>query len=160
MTIQKSRLLAVVLVLSTMGCGEYSDAQLNLKQTLPGMWITSRIEVTINSLNGTDTTIVEKVEENTWRNRFFVHPPEYYFGSDNKYRRVHRSLADTLISNARGLWNTFGDTLMLIEPDATYQYVVSKENEQIIFKTMVDWDGDGQTDDEFSSWQRLLRKMK
>ena len=160
MTIKKSLLLAAVLFISTLGCGEYSDAQLNLKQALPGMWITSKIEVTIHGLNGTDSTLVEKVEESTWRNRFFVHPPEYYFGSDNKYQRVHRSLADTLIRNARGLWNTFGDTLMLIEPDATYQYVVSKEKEQIVFKTMVDWDGDGQNDDEFTSWQRLLRKMK
>lgn len=160
MTINKSLLLAAILVLSAQSCGESSAARLNLKQALPGMWITAKIEVTIHGLNGTDSTVVEKVEESTWRNRFFVHPPEYYFGSDNKYRRVHRSLADTLISNARGLWNTFGDTLMLIEPDATYQYIVTKENEQIVFKTMVDWDGDGQTDDEFTSWQRLLRKMK
>lgn len=160
MTINKSLFLAVILILAAFSCGERSDTQLNLKETLPGMWITSKIEVTINGLNGTDSTLVEKVEESTWRNRFFVHPPEYFFGSDNKYRRVHRSLADTLISNARGLWNTFGDTLMLIEPDATYQYIVSKENDQVVFKTMVDWDGDGETDDQFISWQRLLRKMK
>lgn len=160
MIINKSLFLAVILILAAFSCGERSDTQLNLKETLPGMWITSKIEVTINGLNGTDSTLVEKVEESTWRNRFFVHPPEYFFGSDNKYRRVHRSLADTLISNARGLWNTFGDTLMLIEPDATYQYIVSKENDQVVFKTMVDWDGDGETDDQFISWQRLLRKMK
>jgi len=132
----------------------------NLKQDLPGLWITSRIEVNINSLNGQDSSVVEVIEEATWRNRFSVHPPEYYFSPDQQFRREHRSLADTLISSARGLWNAFSDTLMLIEPDGTYQYIVSFDQKQVVFSTTLDWDGDGEADDAFKSWNRLLRKIE
>lgn len=154
--------LLLVLVLFFSACNHNSQrtsGKINLKEELPGLWVTSRIEVKINSVNGQDTSYVENIEEATWRNRFSVHPPEYYFSTDQKFRREHRSLADTLMSSSRGIWNAFSDTLMLIEPDGTYQYLVSFEGTQAIFSTKLDWDGDGQADDDFKSWNRLLRKI-
>ncbi len=151
--------IAALAVLAFFACqSDPPPEAVDFRQELPGTWETTEITAALHTAEGTDTTITQVITPDIWRDRFGAHPVRYTFQADNKFTREHRMLTDTLANAARGLWNIFGDTLVLIEPDGTYQYLLSKENDQLIFRTQVDWDGDGAADDDFVSVQRLVEE--
>ena len=95
------------------------------------------LRVDINTANGTDTSYVFEVREEEWISRLGVKPVKTYYKLDNKYEQVFTSLTDTILSTSRGMWNVFGDTLMMVEPNAT-------------------WDGDGEEDDDYVGVHRKI----
>ena len=132
---------------------------LDLKTALPGVWESVSVRVDINTANNTDSTDLFEVREENWEKTLGIKPIRTYYELDNKYRTEYRSRTDSLANLKRGIWNTFGDTLMLIEPDVTYQYIVSlKPNGLAEFRSTLDWDGDGQEDDEYVGVQRFVSK--
>jgi len=138
---------------------ESAEPTLDLDKTLPGTWELINITVKVNSFENTDSSYVEEIKEEQWEKTFFVKPVRTYYEMDNKYRRAHLNLEDDLMSESRGMWNTFNDTLMMIEPDATYQYVISKQpNGLLKFSTLLDWDSDGEKDDEYVGLQRYISR--
>lgn len=132
------------------------EATVDLKAALQGTWQTYQINVAVNSADGKDTFRTESLTEAIWKKRFLMEPPVYYFQADQKYRLVHRNMDGLIVDQSRGMWNTFGDTLVLIEPDATYNYRVKLGEGKAAFRTFLDWDDDGETDDEFQSLNRQI----
>jgi hypothetical protein len=116
---------------------------------LAGTWESSAFRVTINTANNSDSTYQDAISEDEWASRMKMKPIESYFQQDNKYIAEYRNLGDSLVRRHRGIWNIFGDSLVIIEPDAIYQYTLSREGDRVLFKSMVDWDGDGKEDDEY-----------
>ena len=160
-----SKILWMATVLSAIflpGCqGEASKAdttekQRPLNELLPGTWETISIRVEVNTTENTDSSYIFEVKEEEWASRLGSRPILFYFQPDNKYRQEFVALNDEVMSTARGIWNTFGDTLMLIEPNATYQYQVAIGKGLAEFRTMLDWDGDGQEDDSYSAVHRQV----
>ena len=128
----------------------------DLKQHLPGAWEAVSLQVTVHTAENTDSSYVFEVREENWVQRFGVHPKRTVFLLDNRFRTEFRSVTDTLIEAQRGVWNTFGDTLMLIEPSATTQYEVTLRSGLADWRTLVDWDGDGEVDDELWEVHRYV----
>ncbi|MCB0636597.1 MAG: hypothetical protein KDC54_08265 [Lewinella sp.] len=137
--------------------GSASEAEaVDLKKELPGAWQTIRINVAVNTADGRDTFVMNELTEEVWSRAFGMQPPVYYFQPDQKYRVEHRTLNDDLFSLERGIWNVFGDTLMLITDSATYQYRVRLRDGMASFRGFRDWDEDGQEDDEYQGVFRLI----
>lgn len=132
------------------------EAAKPLSEVLPGAWESVSIRVEVNTAENTDSSYVFEVREEEWAERLGTRPIRFYFQPDNKYRQEFITLDDKPLSTARGMWNTFGDTLMLIEPNATYQYQVSTGKGLAEFRTMMDWDGDGQEDDSYLGVHRRV----
>lgn len=132
---------------------------LDLTSTLPGTWELVSIKVNVNSYENTDSSFVQEITEEQWEKIFYVKPARTYFELDNKYRRAHIDMGENVMSEARGMWNVFNDTLMMIEPDATYQYIVRQQpNGLLQFSAVLDWDSDGQEDDEYLGIQRYISR--
>lgn len=136
--------------------GATAEQAADLQSTLQGTWQTVQINVAVNSADGLDSFRSEQLSEGLWEREFNMQPPVYYFQPDQKFRRLHRTTAGEVASESRGIWNTFGDTLMLIEEEATYQYIVKYGNGRATFRTVLDWDDDGEADDVFQSLQRQI----
>lgn len=128
----------------------------DLATALPGTWESVSLRVDINTVDGTDTSYVFEVREEEWMNRLGVKPVKTYYKLDNKYEQVFTSLTDTVLSTSRGMWNVFGDTLMMVEPNATYHYEAGIENGLISLKARLDWDGDGEDDDDYLGVHRKI----
>lgn len=161
----KRFLVLFIAALGLFSCQQESNSEasapatLDLAQTLPGTWELINIKVQVNSYENTDSSYVEEIKEEQWEKIFYVKPVRTYYEMDNKYRRAHLNLEDELMSESRGIWNTFNDTLMMIEPDATYQYIISKQpNGLLQFRTLLDWDSDGENDDEYVGLQRYISR--
>ena len=151
----------LVFVLACYGCQQEStsgeeEKTTDLNQFMQGTWQTTQISVAVNTAEGLDSFRVEQLTEQVWEVQFGMKPPIFYFQPDQKFRREHRSIADALVDSSRGMWNTFGDTLMLIEENATYQYTVKTGDGRVAWRTLVDWDEDGEVDDEYQSVHRLI----
>lgn len=155
-----------LLLLLLVGCQSGADpdqqtqeaSPVDLKKAIPGVWESVSIRVDVNSFNNTDSSYVFEVPEERWLNTLGVKPIRTYYENDNKYRSEYRDRADSLVNETRGIWNVFGDTLMLIAPDATYQYEVKIEKGLGKFRSLLDWDGDGQEDDEYVGIQRYISR--
>lgn len=132
------------------------NTELDLKSALQGTWQTFQINVAVNSADGRDTFRTESLTEDVWEEVFGMEPPVYYFQPDQKFRLIHRNLAGEVVGDSRGLWNTFGDTLMLIEAEETNQFLVKVGGGKAAFRNFQDWDEDGEVDDEY---QGLLRQI-
>ena len=132
------------------------EAEVDLKSALQGTWQTFQINVAVNSADGQDTFRTESLTEAIWKDVFNMEPPVWYFQPDQKFRRVHRNLNGGVVDQSRGMWNTFGDTLVLIEPEVTYQYLVKIGEGRAAFRTFLDWDADGESDDEYQGLQRQI----
>jgi len=143
---------------STTNDGSSAEAEevVDLKKALPGTWESVSLKVTINSLQNSDSSYVFQVEEENWERKLGVRPVKYFYTPDQKFRRVHYDARDSITEVTRGIWNVFGDTLMMIAEDATYQYEVSLKNGLSEYRTYLDWDGDGEEDDEYIGVQRLI----
>jgi len=129
----------------------------DLKKELPGTWEAVSVKVQVNSaMNKPDSSATFEIKEEEWLDRMGVQPVRTYYQTDNKYRQEFRALNDTLLSISRGVWNTFGDTLMMIEPTTTYQYTISLKNGLAEFRALVDWDGDGEEDDDYMGVHRKV----
>lgn len=132
---------------------------LDLDKTLPGTWELINISVKVNTFENTDSSFVQEIKEEQWEKTFYVKPVRTFYELDHKYRRAHFDLNGSLMSEAKGMWNVFNDTLMMIEPDATYQYIVSQQaNGLLRVVTLLDWDSDGQEDDEYAGLMRYISR--
>ncbi|MEZ5038256.1 MAG: hypothetical protein R2828_00125 [Saprospiraceae bacterium] len=137
---------------------DHSQA-LDLNKTLPGTWELININVKVNTFENMDSNFVQEIKEEDWEKIFYVKPVRTFYELDHKYRRAHFDLRDSLMSESRGMWNVFNDTLMMIEPDATYQYIVSQQSNGLLrVFTLLDWDSDGQEDDEYAGLMRYISR--
>lgn len=149
------------LLLACLACGQVdsdtTDADdTTLENLLPGTWEAVSIYVDVQSAMNADTSFVFRINDGDWSNIFQVLPPRTYFERDNKYRTEYRDLRDSVMSIDRGMWNVFGDTLMMIEPEVTYQYLVTQKSGLIELSGFRDWDNDGQEDDTYREVKRRV----
>lgn len=128
-----------------------------LKTKLPGTWESVSLDVVINSVDGKDSSSRFTVEEANWMDRLGMPPVKTkFYAEGNKYVREFRNLRGELTDTLRGRWNVFGDTLMLIEPSATYQYLTNFVDGKLQLRSTVDWDGDGAADDDYLATERKV----
>ncbi len=132
-------------------------SELNLKKDIIGEWETVSFHVDVNSFNNTDSSYSVIVGKGQWEEKLGMKPIVTKFSENNVYIMNFYDTQDSVIDSKKGLWSVFGDTLMMMEPDATYQYHVMTKNEHIQFQALLDWDGDGVEDDEY---RRIESKRK
>lgn len=140
------------------GGGGKATSRVDLLNALPGTWEAVSLRVLVNTADGTDSSYVFEVKEEEWVRRLGALPVKTYFMPNHKYRQEFRGINDSLLNTSRGIWNVFGDTLMMIEANATYQYQVSLRNGLAEFRDQLDWDGDGQNDDEYLGVHRKISR--
>lgn len=153
-------LLSVIFLASCQTEPKNQEAEaLDLAKTLPGTWEMVSLRVQVNSFENTDSSYVLDIKEEEWEKVYFVKPVKTYYELDNKYRRTYFNVNGEVVSEDRGMWNTFNDTLMMIEPKVTYQYLISKQPSGLLqFSALLDWDSDGQEDDEYLGVQRYVSR--
>ena len=134
------------------------EQTVNLAAQLPGTWEVKYMKVEVDTYQNLDSNFVFEIGEQIWERQYAVRPFRTYFAQDSTFRTVRRSLDGANMSEDRGLWKTFGDTLLLIQPNSTLQYKVLIEEGQAKWAGVVDWDYDGLEDDVFYAEYRFVGK--
>ena len=135
-----------------------SSTSQNLLESMPGTWETVSIKVTVNTAGGQDSTYIFDVPERDWEKKLGVQPIKTYYeeGDGSTYYSEYIDLDGTLKDETRGKWYVNGDSLRLVTADATYEYLVKINGGKGEFYSFLDWDGDGEDDDEYIGIQRKI----
>lgn len=130
----------------------------DLKVVMPGTWAATYLNVKMPTYQSGDTSEVFEASEEYWEAKYQVKPYRTYFGGEQKFRTVFRGVRGDVFGEAKGIWNIFGDTLVMIEPNKTVQYKVLIDKGMAHFSAVLDWDQDGEEDDEFYAIFRQVSK--
>jgi hypothetical protein len=137
------------------GCAKKSA----LEQSLIGRWENIGLHVTIHTLNNTDSTMVIDLTEDNLRVGFDTKPFVTILHDDGTYILEIRSKTDSLVASSSGEWMVDGDSVIMrqLKPSLqTFNYQVQIVGDTGQFRTVVDYDHDGKTDDEILSLSRKI----
>ncbi|MEO0341282.1 MAG: hypothetical protein AAF242_18990 [Bacteroidota bacterium] len=137
---------------------EETNSKVVAREDLLGTWEAKYLKVQGASYQGSDSAFVFEVNEGEWEKNYRVRPFRTFFGQDSTYRTVRRGLRGDYIGEDRGLWRNFGDTLMLLQSNATLQYKIRIIDGQAHWIGLVDWDLDGLEDDSYYAIMRKVAK--
>lgn len=137
---------------------EATEAKPALDSLLVGNWESVSLRVEIPSINGSEEDEQILVPAGAWVEQLGMQPIRTEYLPNNTYLVEFRNAEDSLFQTDRGLWNLFGDTLMLIEAEATYQYLIRMKGDYLEYKATLDWDGDGEEDDYYESIHKKVEK--
>ena len=137
------------------------NTPVDISKELLGTWETVEVDVRYNTYQQRDTTFRETIREADWNRLFGVRPARTEFTPDGKHKRIHR-LNDGQVSDiTNGVWKAQGqDSLFIIEPNKTLYYAYELDGDRLVLTGVVDYDLDGQVDDDYRSVMRLVSRTK
>jgi len=149
-------------------CGDNVSDTVSEIETTPGLsaailgtWETIEIEVHSPTYQGVDTTVHQTIREGDWGKYYGVKPAQTVFSADGKLIRTHRMKNGKVADIVNGLWKIQGtDSLLVIEPNKTLYYKHTLENNLLTLTGIVDWDFDGEEDDDYRSVMRLVSRTE
>jgi hypothetical protein len=147
-------LLPALLCACKPSTGSPTQVKANLSKTLPGHWRSEYLRIRVNSYAGRDSSFQVEADQNRQSELLF----EAEFSTEQ--RRFYFRYPQKSQLNERGFWNTFGDTLLLVQPGLSAQYKVLLEKNRAQLSSLLDWDHDGSEDDEFYAILTFWGKRK
>jgi hypothetical protein len=158
-------LLIFSLALLAVGCGNTEPQQANEPAAVPfaeallGTWETIEIETHSPTYEGKDTTAHLLVKEADWGRLYGSKPARTEYTADGKLKRTYFNILGETVDVTNGLWKTMGeDSLFIIEPNTTLSYKHELEGSRLTLTGKVDWDSDGEEDDDYRAVLRLVSK--
>jgi len=146
--------------LTFMACSNRQMAQKNLRDEMLGEWRSVSINVTINTVDNSDSSSVFSADESNWEQKLRMKPIRTFYKEDGTYISEYRNLADSVFSKSSGTWIVRADTLTLnqAQPNPeTYKSKVVIKDDLGEFTIRLDWDSDGSADDLYFGVQRKQR---
>lgn len=153
-------IFSILIGLGFIACSNRQMAQKSLRDTLLGEWRNVSINVTINTVDNSDSSSVFSADESNWEQKLRMKPIRTFYKEDGAYISEYRNLADSVFSSSTGTWKVLADTLLLNQqqPNAeTYKSKVVIKDDLGEFTIRLDWDGDGSADDIYFGVQRKQR---
>ncbi|MCB0644493.1 MAG: hypothetical protein KDC44_22770 [Phaeodactylibacter sp.] len=128
-----------------------SNAPLLLDSMILGEWESVQLHILVHSFQQQpDSSFSIQVDPGEWPDKLGLSSSTTTFYRDHKFERIDLGTDQTVKASAKGIWNLFGDTtLVFIERNATYRYELSYTLNRLLLESLLDWDGDGETDDEY-----------
>lgn len=128
----------------------------NYPKEIVGDWVSNSIKIDINA----DSAYHVFVAKGEWEAKLNHKPIQTTFRANNTYKIDYLNLQDSIFEKRRGVWNIFGDTLMLIEDDATYRYAIKMRRNHLQYQAKLDWDSDGEIDDTYTQIDQKVIKSE
>ncbi len=134
----------------------YNDYLSQLETDLPGQWENMSMRVVVNTFNRSDTSFIVDINEENWELKMTIKPILTTILNDGTYTSEFRNSFDSLIYRPKGTWLLDGDTLIMEDQQATYKYQIFIDGSRAEFRSIMDWDGDGDMDDEYFGIQQKI----
>ncbi|TXF84733.1 hypothetical protein FUA23_21050 [Neolewinella aurantiaca] len=161
---QKINILLFVIVAGlTFSCGDQEasaePAAPTFEETLLGTWETIEIEAHCPTYLGQDTTVHQLIKEADWGRQYGAKPSRTVYTADGKLKRTYYNVRGDITDVTNGLWKTVGeDSLFVIEPNTTLSYKHELDGSRLTLTGKVDWDYDGEADDDYRAVLRLVSR--
>ena len=150
MNIKTTLLLSIVLLFTA--CATLPKP--SFQEELTGTWTTDKIRVKMNTIRNTDKDSVVIVASNDFIEHLGIYANIGHYYADGTFEDIYYASADSALMTTSGTWSTIGtDSMKIVTTKPTTRtsiYKVKVKKDRGIFIGLVDWDGDGQEDDEFT----------
>lgn len=157
------RLLSLLIFLALFSCDQGNSSSTEssatadgLKSELLGTWEAMDLNIHSPTFEGQDTVVNQIIKEADWGQLYGVKPAQTVYTADRKLRRSHFYTNGQLINVVNGLWKLEGDSLHIIEPNITFSYLAKFDNQKMTLTGLIDWDRDGERDDDYTATFRLV----
>lgn len=131
---------------------------MDLDKALLGTWEITEMRVKAPTYLGGDTAFVQHIKEAEWDKLYGVKPAKTLFTEDGKLKRTHYFNNGQVADVVNGLWRIKGDSLFVIEPNITFTYFPTLEGEKLKLIGKIDYDRDGEADDNYEANYRLVAR--
>jgi len=128
-------------------------------EALLGTWETIEVETHSPTYGGQDTTVHLLIKEADWGRQYGSKPARTEYTADGKLKRTYYNIRGEVMDITNGLWKVVGeDSLFIIEPNTTISYKHELDGSRLTLTGKVDWDYDGEEDDDYRAVMRLVSK--
>ncbi|HEY6504695.1 MAG TPA: hypothetical protein VIZ28_12020 [Chitinophagaceae bacterium] len=152
-------LLATSIIACNNSANQKEEVTASVVEQLTGEWNNLSIRVEINSKNNADSNEVFEVGRPQWEEKLKIKPIRTFFRADSTWNSAHYNLKDSLVYDPSGKWWIERDKLTMLQllPSSdTTVYDFTLKNGIASFKCMLDWDMDGEKDDQYFGIQRKV----
>lgn len=125
-----------------------------LEQSFIGEWTNVSMRIWVKTYNQSDTSFIVDINEENWDLKMTVQPIVTTVFEDGTYVSEFRNSFDSLMYRPEGTWMIDGDSLIMQDHQAVYKYKIFIDGDLAEFKSVIDWDGDGDIDDDYFGVQR------
>jgi hypothetical protein len=124
-------------------------------ELLEGEWRNVSLKLIQHTIANSSADSTLTIKNGDWDSVLQMKPIRTTFSSNGTYISRYYNLSDSLVFESGGHWHFIGDSLYLSseEGDNSYLFQVL-ENNQARFVSRLDWDSDGQPDDEYDGIQQ------
>lgn len=149
-----TKTLLPALALIAIAVASCSTTKLDTKELMIGKWTTEKVRVKIISMNNTDADSTIIVSSEDFKQELGIYSNVGHYNADGTYEDVYYLDKDSVLMRTTGEWMMQGTDSIIVRQDEPTQrehrYFVKLKKDKGIFKGLVDWDGDGKQDDEFT----------
>lgn len=131
-----------------------SHAPGTLEAALPGAWDTDSLRVVVHTRKNTDATHIFAAGPHSWRQKMKMQRIRLQFKKNGTYRAPHWNLEGKVFFEPSGTWSVAGDTLVLQQSAPVkqlYTHLLVLRGDTAFVRCRLDFDQDGQEDDEYFS---------
>ncbi len=125
-------------------------------ENLVGLWKNITIRVEMKTYKGSDSSAAFIANERNWNKTMNIKPIRTHIKEDGSYISRYYSPDDSLVMERRGNWKVHGDTLVMQEThpaDNRYVAWFNLKGDTVRFRRVMDWDKDGEADDQYTGVQ-------
>lgn len=101
-----------------------------------------------------------EADSSNWETRLHIKPIRTHFQADGTYYSEYRNLQDSIVRKPSGTWTLKGDSLTMsqLQPEPMQMTLQLRiEKDVATFTGLIDFDGDGKTNDLYYGLQRKYR---
>ena len=151
-----------------LACGSEPAAEAEAPNLAPfeeailGTWEIIELEVEAPTYAGTDSTFSQHIKEADWLRVYGVAPGRTTFSADGKLIRRNKLVGSDAPIITHGLWRYERDSMLIIEPNTTQFFLpeMSVSQDQLELRGQIDWDLDGEIDDDYRARYRLVGRTQ
>lgn len=121
------------------------------------------MKINLASFKNTAEDKVVEADSANWEARLHIKPIRTQFNGDGSYRSEYRNLQDSVVRVTSGTWALEGDSLIMAQakPEVSRtKFQLRIEQDLATFTGLIDFDGDGKTDDLYFGRQRKFNTGK
>lgn len=129
----------------------------NQQPPIIGSWDSQKVQVTLNHGQPDEEVLVANKAE--FPEKMNMKAAMGYYYKDGTYRDAYISMEDTISFATNGVWEINGDSLTVYQQEPakdTFRHQFTINGDRGEFKTMIDFDGDGQEDDLMTSVSKKI----
>lgn len=145
----------LILMIAAVSCNSPKKRTLRESQLI-GQWTNLSLLVTMQRLEKQDSILEAK--EGEWEKVLKMKPILSEFYEDGTFTAKYSNLQEEIIKIDSGQWHVRNDSLVIITDGRETAYHFTIINDRIVYKSKLDWDGDGKSNDVYDAVQIRVKK--